>query len=179
MARRHNPDPVPIEGALRGWIKRRGLSADFQLHALWYRWPELVGSTLARRSRPRKLYRKVLTVVVASSAWANELSFIKNQLVDGINEALGESVVRSLRVITGRISGITPPAGRGPGRGAAGAKRRPVPVPRDVEARIRWETARVVNDPDLQEAIVKARLAHLGHAAQEERPHEQPSSARP
>jgi len=164
MARRHNRDPIPIQGALDGWIRRRGLSADFQLHALWYRWTELVGGQLARRSRPRSLRRKVLTVVVASSAWANEMSFIKDQVVAGINERLGAEVVGSLRVVTGKISHMEPPGARGRKRAARPGQRDAAPVPPDVEARIRWETARAVDDPDLQRAIVKARLAHVSHA---------------
>src|SRR5690242_6989107 len=44
-------------------------------------WHDAVGDRVARRTRPLKLERKVLTVRAATAVWAQELSFLAPAIV--------------------------------------------------------------------------------------------------
>lgn len=160
--RHHRSEPLPVHEALDGWIRRKGLSREFLQYSVWLRWSELVGEHLARRTQPHTLDGDTLVVRVASSAWLNELNFMKHDLLRSINAGLGKQVVRQLRL---RVGPIRPAVAQTPAPPRAAA---PTVRPRlqrkvslDEERRLRLETARVVSDPRLREAIVAARLAAL------------------
>lgn len=48
------------------------------------KWTELVGAKLAAKSRPVATFAKKLVVEVPSSAWANELEFLKTAILEKI-----------------------------------------------------------------------------------------------
>ena len=155
-----NAQPTAIEGILKGWVRKHGLSREFLFHSIRTRWPELVGAAVARRTTPLSLSRGVLRVRVATSAWLNELSFVKAQLAERVNLGMGSDVVQRLHMVVGHV-----PAS-GEGSGFEPAERPPPPPPRLVispahEAEIRKEVPATVEDPDLREAIVKARVAQV------------------
>ena len=70
-----------------------GALADF---ALWTRWEEIVGEVLARHARPVRLRRGVLLVHVDDSLWMQELQFLKHDIRDRLNTALGRAAVRDI-----------------------------------------------------------------------------------
>ena len=74
-------------------------------------WPELVGETLAARSRVRGVRDGVLEVAVDSPAWATELRYLESELVARASRQVGEGVVRSIHVV------VRPPDPPTPERG--------------------------------------------------------------
>ncbi len=54
------------------------------------RWPEVVGSELAKRSNPERYERGTVWVAVTGSAWAQELRMIKDRILDRLREVSGE-----------------------------------------------------------------------------------------
>lgn len=77
---------------------------------IWESWDQAVGSAIAGRARPLRLVGGVLTVVVASGPWMQQLSFMKAELRDRINSMLGSERVKEIVLKSGRIqhdTGIT------------------------------------------------------------------------
>ena len=61
------------------------------------RWEEAVGAHLAAKSSPEKFEHGVLTVVVASAPWAQELRLRKTELLQRLNETAGRELFTDLR----------------------------------------------------------------------------------
>lgn len=67
-------------------------------------WAEAVGPEVAARTQPQGFRRGVLLIKSASAAWQNELTFMKGEIIERLNSALGSRTVHDLKVISGTIS---------------------------------------------------------------------------
>ncbi|MFH1130636.1 MAG: DUF721 domain-containing protein, partial [Pseudomonadota bacterium] len=81
-------NPLPAGELVSRWLGRQKLDGELTQYNIQDRWMELVGERIAARTEPGKLRDKTLTVAVASSAWLNELVFLRNELVQKINGKL-------------------------------------------------------------------------------------------
>jgi hypothetical protein len=113
-------------------------------------WYDAVGDRVARRTRPIRLERKVLTVRAATAVWAQELSFLAPAIVKRL-AALG-CIVESLRFVVGPIE---PPSRVG--------KLLPVklvPPSRPLPKALSLAIARI-EDVTLRRTIARAATANL------------------
>jgi predicted nucleic acid-binding Zn ribbon protein len=140
--------PETIEGVIdragedRFALKRAPIAARV--------WAAAVGARIADRAKPVILERGVLTVRVATSVWANELSLLQESLIARLRNAGVE--VKELRF---RVGEIEPPA-RPPERRGSRAVPPPAPLPRDLAVLLSR-----IEDKDLKEAIALAARANL------------------
>jgi len=144
-----------VGDVLQRWIKFHRREGGLQEYSVRERWPEVVGPQLSQRTQPQSLRDGLLTVVVVSASWLNELSFMRTTILQRLNELLGQGTVRAVRLVAGRV---TPPPQVAPPPAEPPA---PCVPPEDVE-RIEREVAAQVADPQLREAVRLARVAHLG-----------------
>lgn len=74
------------------WDKRLGL------HAVFEKWPEIVGGEIAWRAQPHLIRGTVLWVTVSDSVWMQQLHLQKVQLLANINRSLpGDEKISDLR----------------------------------------------------------------------------------
>jgi len=59
-------------------------------------WREIVGDIVYKNTRVVGIRNKVLRVGVSSSAWAMELTFIKDRIVENINHLCGKTAVEDI-----------------------------------------------------------------------------------
>ena len=140
-----------------------GVEREVREHRIVLEWAEVVGERVARRTWPDGLRDGVLWVRVASSAWLQELSFLRPQMVERANRLVGPPpLVREVRLHVG------PQRRRDPDDVVAALARRvrlqrrrrrwrPTPASGAVLARIERETA-AVESAELREAIRAARV---------------------
>ena len=136
------------------------ITDDIRAQRITAEWTELVGPKIASRTRPDAVKDRVLHVYVATSAWMQELTLLKPQLLGVLLERLGEPrLFDDLRLVL---------AGRGkPGTDVPVAGRRHVPAPRPYpiaatgasRAQIERETE-AVDDAELRALIARVRIAH-------------------
>lgn len=69
------------------------------LGRLAHRWPEVVGSDLARHTEPRALEGGALLVAARTAAWAAQARFLAPEIERGANAVLGAEEVGSVRVV--------------------------------------------------------------------------------
>lgn len=120
-------------------------------------WTRIVGARIAGRTRVGKLERGVLTIKVASSAWSNELSFLKGQLLSKLRNSGYE--VNDLRF---RVDQIAPDASPRQSHPFAKAKAPSIPEqPLPPELLKRLER---VEDPNLRAVIAEAARSSLAGA---------------
>ena len=65
-------------------------------------WPDAVGPQIARRTRAVRFEEGTLVVEIEGSAWLQELSMLKRDLLRQVNQRLGSQHVRDLRLINAR-----------------------------------------------------------------------------
>lgn len=98
--------------------KKRGWSVRVAEGMVLGQWSAVVGHQIAEHARPTALNDGVLSVIAESTAWATQLRIMQAQLLAKIAAAVGNDVVRSLK-ITGPAApswrkGPRHIAGRGP-----------------------------------------------------------------
>jgi len=91
--------PVPLAGAIEA-VSRRVAPATL-LADVQQVWPQVAGPAIAGQAEPVAERDGVVTVACASSVWAAELDLLAPGLVEGLNGALGDRRVRSLRCRAG------------------------------------------------------------------------------
>ena len=96
-ASRRTP-PARLGEALRAALDRLPVGARLDDYALWSHWDAVVGPTVARHARPHRLQRGVLSVIVDSPEWMQEVQFLKHELRERLNARLGRPVVRAIFV---------------------------------------------------------------------------------
>ncbi len=96
--------PRHIADVLTELMTRYGYARQQFSAALEEAWNQAVGPMLAPTTRPGRIRRGVLEVVVAHSAMVQELTFQKETLLSTLNRLLPDQPIQDLRFRLGRIS---------------------------------------------------------------------------
>jgi predicted nucleic acid-binding Zn ribbon protein len=102
----------------RDLTKSRGWSPRVAEGTVFAQWPAVVGEQIAEHAQPTALAEGVLSISAESTAWATQLRMVQAQLLAKIAAAVGDGVVRTLK-ITGPVApswrkGRLHTPGRGP-----------------------------------------------------------------
>lgn len=109
--KRPKGNPEKLSKLLAGGLTPE-LSARLKDLVIWQSWEQAVGKSIAGRAQPLRLVGGVLTIVVASGPWMQQLSFMKAELRERINGLLGDERVREIVLKAGRLhrdTGIVEP----------------------------------------------------------------------
>ena len=156
MRYRHNQHPISITDVLARWLKRKHLDADLRQYTIWNKWSTLVGDRIAAHTQPQNLKNGVLTVIVGSAAWLNELNFMKGTLLRSINDAMGPGGIMGIRLVAGKLC-RRHPAPPLPDKGDDDDE---CDLPPEYLEALDRELD-TIQDPELHEVIRRARLAQL------------------
>lgn len=148
-ARAPSPLGSLLEDARDATAQASGLAVDRE------RWRRAVGARIASRAEPGRLRGSVLTVYVASAAWAQELSFLTNDILERVVK-LGVPA-KSLRFLVRPELSLKAASPK-----KAGPQKR-APLPEELR-----QTLESVDDPELRSTIAIA--AALSLARSEARP---------
>jgi predicted nucleic acid-binding Zn ribbon protein len=90
---------------LSGW----GVDGHIREQGAVYRWKQIVGPRIAAHTEALRVENGKVYVRAASSAWKTELVFMKADIIDRLNRAVGKRVITDI-VFIGGGSGPTTPA---------------------------------------------------------------------
>lgn len=96
-----NDEPARLRDTLAAVGADLGLPAPDAVASLTRGWTELAGAELAAHSRPGALRDGVLTVLVDAAGWATQLRYREPEVLERVAGAVGEGVVRGLRIRVG------------------------------------------------------------------------------
>jgi predicted nucleic acid-binding Zn ribbon protein len=85
-------DPVPLTQSLDSVMRSLRGADRIQLGGLFGRWDEAVGETVAAHVRPIKLDRGVLLVEADDPAWATQVKFLADTIVERLHDVAGVEV---------------------------------------------------------------------------------------
>jgi predicted nucleic acid-binding Zn ribbon protein len=145
----------PLAGALRRELARLGPAAG--IGPVVDAWPEAVGAHIAANAWPARVGRDAtLTVAVASSAWAFELTHLEETIRGRLAERLGDATPKRVRFVVGPL----------PERGAESVPTmsRTAPEPTVGERTKGAEIAAPISDSELRSLVARAAAASLARA---------------
>lgn len=64
-------------------------------------WDSVVDERISRHAKPLRIKNGILTVTTSSSVWAQELRYVKEEILKKLNEKVGKNVVRDIRFRAG------------------------------------------------------------------------------
>jgi len=78
-------------------LKEFRVASDSEMTRIWDLWDDAVGDTIAQNAKPGAFKKDVLLVHVSNSTWMHHLRFLKQQMMDDINRALGQNLVKEIK----------------------------------------------------------------------------------
>jgi hypothetical protein len=109
MARGRKREPAGVGDLISAALRQSGLSNHAQRLAVYRSWDLAVGPEIAARTSPETLRRGVLLVRASSATWQNELTFLKRELIDKLNQHLGPNTITDLKIVSGHVVRPPPP----------------------------------------------------------------------
>lgn len=141
--------PVAIKNLLASSLPSLGIPARLKEYSIMKSWPVCVGEAVARKCSPERLVEGILHCSVVSAPWITELSYQKRDITARVNRELGEQVVRDIIFRLGTVSQPSLPSKK---------RVRPVCEVSGAELAEIEQTASVIKDDELREAVKKAML---------------------
>lgn len=92
-------DPQPLGPAASDVARSRGWSRQVAEGGVFGRWAAVVGEGIAAHATPTSLTDGVLTVSAESTAWATQLRMVQSQVLAKIADAVGDGVVKALKIV--------------------------------------------------------------------------------
>ena len=70
---------------------------------VWDIWTRVMGEPLAQNTQPAAFKGKILLVHVSSSVWLHQLQFMKQDLIEKVNDACGCRLVEEIKFKIGPL----------------------------------------------------------------------------
>lgn len=139
-----------VKSVLERLIENLGLSVAFQEQRAIDVWDEVVGNEIRMNTSPQKVKNGILYVSVNSPIWAQELQFVKRQIIEKINQTLKANLIRDIVFRVALISCPKPSVKRE-------KKKATLPWMKQEAERI----ASIIKDPILRKYIMNAYVSYL------------------
>ena len=97
-----------IGNILSGSLTSFREAKDTEMTSVWRVWKGAVGETIAENAGPAAFKGGILLVHVTSSTWLQHLGFLRGEMIEKINDALGREVVTELKFKIGGLDGRDP-----------------------------------------------------------------------
>lgn len=98
--------PTPVSTLLVETFRGKPLGKRLEEAEIWRIWDQTVGPQISTKARPSKFYDGVLTIVVVSAPWMQQLNFMKREISEKLNRQLGKPLVKDIYLKAGRPSKV-------------------------------------------------------------------------
>ena len=88
---------VHISGILKELLKKYRSEPDGELARVWQLWDGIVGEAIAENARPAAFKGSLLLVYVTNSTWVHHLQFLKQDIIEKLNAAVGQKLVEDIK----------------------------------------------------------------------------------
>ncbi len=95
--------PERLGVALQPILDGLDTEGHFGIVRLMKVWPEVVGENIARRTEVQSLKFHTAVVKVSGPMWIQELNLMRGQILERLQHALGDDIVRDIRFVKGTL----------------------------------------------------------------------------
>ncbi len=95
---------VPFNTTLMSILDEFELRESFLSEKLRSIWKKIVGEIISTHSIPDRIFKNILFVFVDHSMYANELSLMRDIILEGVNKEFGFEVINDVRITTKRLN---------------------------------------------------------------------------
>ena len=95
--------PPSMGEVLGEFLRRTGINRKIQEQKILNSWEEAVGEGVAEKTQPIRVQNRVLQVKVANSVWMQELQFMKELIMQKLQQQTGKNILQDLRFFIGEI----------------------------------------------------------------------------
>ena len=92
-------EPIRVGGLIAGYLDRLGFAARLGKQTAVLQWAEIAGPKIAEETKALRIDGDTLVVKVNRSAWRQQLSFLKAELLARLESKLGKGVIKDIRFI--------------------------------------------------------------------------------
>jgi predicted nucleic acid-binding Zn ribbon protein len=150
--------PVHAGELVAKTARRFKLHEKMMMYKLWERWAEIAGAAIIEHARPERWQRGTLVIMVENSAWMQELSFLKDQMIERVRAIFPETKITGVRFELGAL----PPMPHVISQKVKEAKTRKLST--DEEEFVEQSTFEIA-DPSVRSAAKRAMLKGLGRVS--------------
>ncbi|MDE6611025.1 MAG: DUF721 domain-containing protein [Muribaculaceae bacterium] len=86
-------EPLRLDQVIQRMIDATGMRPDFGRHSIEAMWPVVVGRHIAAYTTQAYVRERTLHVHITSASLKEELGYARAQLVDNLNNAVGEDII--------------------------------------------------------------------------------------
>jgi hypothetical protein len=90
-----------ISEILLSVLKKRGMASKIEENALLRLWPKAVGPQIILHTKADAVRNGVFFVKTISSVWVQQLHFMKEEILQKLNQLAGKNVVKDIRFSVG------------------------------------------------------------------------------
>ncbi|HEY6871423.1 MAG TPA: DUF721 domain-containing protein [Geobacteraceae bacterium] len=144
--------PLPVSELMAPLFRGKPAEKRLEEGRIWLVWDAAVGEQIAAKARPVSFRDGTLTVAVVSAPWMQQLTFLKRDMVEKLNQRLGRELVRDIYLKAGAPE---PPL---PATKPRRNKERPL---ESAEKLMIAEQSSSIADPELREAVAHLFARHL------------------
>ena len=98
-----NSEFVHIGDIIKSVLKTCRSDCDEELSQVWSLWESAVGDVIAKNTKPEAFKGQLLLVHVNSPSWIHQLQFLKKDIINKVNQALGKELVRNIKFKIGPV----------------------------------------------------------------------------
>ncbi|MCL2760221.1 MAG: DUF721 domain-containing protein [Desulfuromonadales bacterium] len=144
--------PLSVSDILATAFSGKPTEKRLQEVYIWRFWDKAVGEQIAAKAYPAAFRDGILTVRVSSSPWMQQLTFLKSDIIVGLNQEIGKQLVKDIFFKQGKITRADQ---------KTFYKETPKPPLTDKEKNWVNERAESVKDEELKELFVNLISKHL------------------
>ncbi|HNU70924.1 MAG TPA: DUF721 domain-containing protein, partial [Thermodesulfobacteriota bacterium] len=137
-----------IKMILQGILRQQNLDSKVHLYHSLEGWETMVGSRIARHCQPKNFREGILSVVVDSPAWMQQLRYLEEDIRKKVNEAIGSATVTKIHFQIGELV----QSDKGLEAAASSLEWERGEIDSDVRARIDTQTAEI-HDEQMKEQL--------------------------
>lgn len=86
----------PLKDVLRAYVKAKGWNRNMVEGNIKNNWKQIMGPTIAAKTSNIYLKENTVFIYLNSSVLRNELMMMQDQIVERLNEAIGEELVQQV-----------------------------------------------------------------------------------
>jgi len=88
---------VSIGEALAGFFRNQGMEKRLREADIVRLWRDIAGEAISAKTEAQKVKDGILYVKVLDAAWRNELTYLRMDLRNKLNEKIGKNLLKDIR----------------------------------------------------------------------------------